>query len=185
MNCKSNLSQKINNIIPSDECYKFKKIKIYGIYRKTNSRYDRATVEGNPDAIISKFSKIDAGEEQGLSFLANPKYTHYVYTTKATAVLIDKEFIPVRPLSCTLIRVENPYLAFAQLMTMYQEKRHKTGISKHAAIAEGVKIGENVYIGDFVSIAEGVVLGDNVQIYPHTYLGENVSMGIIPSFIQG
>lgn len=136
-----------------------------------------ATVEGNPDAIISKFSKIDAGEEQGLSFLANPKYTHYIYTTKATAVLIDKEFVPVSPLSCILIRVENPYLAFARLMTMYQEKHQKTGISKHAAIAEGVKIGENVYIGDFVSIDKGVVLGDNVQIYPHTYLGENVSIG--------
>ena len=136
-----------------------------------------AKVDGNPDAIISKFSKIDAGEEQGLSFLANPKYTHHIYTTKATAVLVDADFQPTRPLSCTLVRVENPYLAFAQLMTIYQQKQSKTGISKHAALAEGVKMGENVYIGDFVSISEGVVLGDNVQIYPHTFIGENVTIG--------
>lgn len=136
-----------------------------------------AKVEGNPDAIISKFSKIDAGEEQGLSFLANPKYTHHIYTTKATAVLVSNDFQPTQALDCTLIRVENPYLAFAQLMTMSQTKNVRTGISKHAAIAENVKIGENVYIGDFVSISEGVVLGDNVQVYPHTFIGANVTIG--------
>ncbi len=136
-----------------------------------------AKIEGNPDAIISKFSKIDAGEEEGLSFLANPKYTHYIYTTKATAVLVDNDFQPTKALECTLIRVENPYLAFAQLMTMYQQKNTKVGISKHAAIADGVTIGENVYIGDFVSISEGVRIGNNVQIYPHVFIGENVTVG--------
>ena len=136
-----------------------------------------AKVEGNPDAVISKFSKIDAGEEQGLSFLANPKYTHFIYTTKATAVLVSDDFQPTAPLSCTLLRVENPYLVFAQLMTIYQQSTKKVGISKYAAVAESVKMGENVYIGDFVSISDGVVLGDNVQIYPHTFIGENVTVG--------
>ncbi|MFA6868568.1 MAG: UDP-3-O-(3-hydroxymyristoyl)glucosamine N-acyltransferase [Bacteroidales bacterium] len=136
-----------------------------------------AEVEGNPDAIISKFSKIDAGEAQGLSFLANPKYTPHIYTTKATAVLVDKNFVATQSVSCTLIRIENPYLAFAQLMTLAQQKQLKSGISSHAAIAKGVKMGKDVYIGDFVSIAEGVVLGDRVQIYPHTYIGENVTIG--------
>ncbi|MBP7210508.1 MAG: UDP-3-O-(3-hydroxymyristoyl)glucosamine N-acyltransferase [Paludibacteraceae bacterium] len=136
-----------------------------------------AKVEGNPDAVISKFSKIDAGEEEGLSFLANPKYTHFIYTTQATAVLVDNEFRPVRPLTCALIRVDNPYLAFAKLMTMYQDSHRKKGISKHAAIAENVQLGENVYIGDFVSIDEGVVIGDNTQIYPHTHIAENVTIG--------
>ncbi len=136
-----------------------------------------AEIVGNPDAVISKFSKIDAGEEEGLSFLANPKYTHYIYATKATAVLVSNDFHPTQELECTLLKVDNPYLAFARLMTMAQQKKAKVGISKHAVIAEGVKIGKDVYIGDFVSISEGVTIGDNVQIYPHTYIGENVTIG--------
>lgn len=135
------------------------------------------TIEGNPDAIIDKFSKIEQGEEGGLSFLANVKYTPHIYTTKATAVLVSNTFQPTQPLKCTLIRIEDPYLAFAQLMTFYQEKQNKVGISSFAAINENVKIGKDVYIGDFVSIASGVVLGDNVKIYPHTYIGENVVIG--------
>lgn len=136
-----------------------------------------AKVEGNPDAIISKFSKIDDAEEQGLSFLANPKYTHHIYTTKATAVLVDNEFKPTAPLPCTLIRSEDSYLAFAKLMTLHQETHCKKGISNHAAIDKSVIMGENVYIGDFVSIDEGVVLGDNVQIYPHTHIAKDVKIG--------
>ncbi len=135
------------------------------------------TVEGNAEAVIDKFSKIEKGEEGGISFLANVKYTPYIYTTKATAVLVSSNFIPTQPVSCTLIRIDDPYLAFAKLMTFYQEKRNKTGISSFAAIADDVKMGENVYIGDFVSIASGVVLGNNVKIYPHCYIGENVTIG--------
>jgi UDP-3-O-[3-hydroxymyristoyl] glucosamine N-acyltransferase len=136
-----------------------------------------ATIEGNPDAIITKFSKIEDGEEGGLSFLANTKYTPHIYTTKATAVLVSNDFVPTRPLTATLIRTEEPYVAFAKLMAFYHQKKSKTGISKHAAIAEGVVMGKDVYIGDFVSIAEGVILGDNVKIYPHCYVGEGVTIG--------
>lgn len=136
-----------------------------------------ATVEGNPQAKICKFTKIEIGEEGGLSFLANPKYTHYIYTTGATAVLVSNEFTPEKPLHTTLIRVKDPYLAFAKLMTFYQEQSRKTGISAFAAIASTAVIGKNVYIGDFVSISDGVVIGDNSQIYPHTYIGENVIIG--------
>ena len=136
-----------------------------------------ARVEGNPDAILSKFSKIDAGEEEGLSFLANPAYTHYIYDTKATAVLVSDDFEPSKPLHCTLIRVKDPYLAFAQLMTFYQQQRRKSGISPFAAISEKAVIGKNVYIGDFVSISEGAVIGDNCEIYPHTFIGDNVRIG--------
>jgi len=134
-------------------------------------------IEGNPDAVISKFSKIEEGEEGGLSFLANIKYTPHIYTTKATAVLVSADFTPSQPVQTTLIRTEDPYLAFANLMTFYNQKKNKVGISKHAAIAEGVVIGKDVYIGDFVSIAEGVILGDNVKIYPHSYIGEDVRIG--------
>jgi len=136
-----------------------------------------ATIEGNPDAIITTFSKIEQGEEGGLSFLANTKYTPYIYTTKATAVLVSNDFVPTRPLAATLIRTEEPYVAFAKLMAFYHQKKGKIGISKHAAVAEGTIMGKDVYIGDFVSISEGVILGDNVKIYPHCYIGEGVTIG--------
>ncbi len=143
------------------------------------------TVEGNPDALVSKFSKIEQGEPEGLSFLANVKYTHYIYETKSTAVLVRNDFVPTHPVPCTLIRIEDPYLAFAKLMTFYQQKQNKVGLSKHAAIAEDVKMGENIYIGDFVSIASGVVLGNNVQIYPNCYIGENVTIGDNTTLFSG
>jgi len=136
-----------------------------------------AKIEGNPEAVITKFSKIEEGEEGGLSFLANIKYTPHIYTTKATAVLVSNDFVPTRPLNTTLIRIDEPYVAFAKLMAFYEQKRAKTGISKHAVVAEGVMMGKDVYIGDFVSIAEGVALGDNVKIYPHCYIGEGVRIG--------
>jgi len=134
-------------------------------------------IEGNPDAVITKFSKIEQGETGGLSFLANTKYIPHIYTTKSTAVLVHNDFAPTQPLTCTLIRLDDPYAAFAKLMAFYEQKRTKTGISKHAALAENVKMGKEVYIGDFVSIEEGVVLGDNVKIYPHCYIGEGVRIG--------
>ena len=136
-----------------------------------------ARVEGNPGALLSKFSKIDAGEPGGLSFLANPAYTHFIYDTAATAVLVSEDFQPSKPLKCTLIRVKDPYLAFAKLMTFYQQQRRKTGISEFASISKKAVIGKNVYIGDFVSISDGVVIGDNCEIYPHTYIGDGVSIG--------
>ena len=134
-------------------------------------------VEGNPDAVIDKFSKIEEGEEGGLSFLANIKYTPHIYTTKATAVLVSNDFMPTRPITTTLIRIEEPYLAFAKLMAFYNQTQRKVGISKHAAIAENVTMGKDVYIGDFVSIADGVILGNDVKIYPHCYIGEGVTIG--------
>ena len=136
-----------------------------------------ARVEGNPEAVLSKFSKIDAGEPEGLSFLANPAYTHFIYDTKATAVLVGEDFVPARPVSCTLIRVKDPYLAFARLMTFYQQQRKKTGISPLASVSEKAVIGKDVYIGDFVSISDGVVIGDGCEIYPQTYIGEGVKIG--------
>jgi UDP-3-O-[3-hydroxymyristoyl] glucosamine N-acyltransferase len=135
------------------------------------------TVEGNPDAVITKFSKIEEGEEGGLSFLANVKYTPHIYTTKATAVLVSTDFVPTNPVHATLIRIEEPYVAFAKLMAFYNQKKNKTGVSKHAAISENTVWGKDVYIGDFVSIDEDVVLGDNVKIYPHCYIGEGVRIG--------
>ena len=138
-----------------------------------------AQVEGNADAVIKTVCKIEEGCENGLSFLSNPKYTSYIYGTKATAVIVDKSFEPAHPVKCTLIKVADARLAFAALLNFYNEKVRvkKNGISPHACIASSAKIGDNVYVGEFVSVGENVVIGDNCQIYPHVFLGDNVTIG--------
>ncbi len=135
-------------------------------------------IEGNPDTLLNKFSKIEQGEEGGLSFLANPKYTHYIYTTQASAVLVSNDFQPLKPITATLIRVADPYLAFAQLMDFYsQQKRKKIGISKSASIDESAKIGEGAYVGDFTYIGRNAKIGGNAMIYPQVYIGDDVTIG--------
>lgn len=137
-----------------------------------------AEVIGNRDAVITTVCKIEEGFEGGLTFLANPKYTHYIYETKATAAIVNHDFVPEKPLSCTLIKVPNSYLAFASLLDFYNKmKSQKKGISKHAYISESAKIGKDVYIAEFVSVGENVVVGDNVKLYPHVTLGDDVKVG--------
>ncbi len=136
------------------------------------------TLEGNPEIVINKLSKIEEGEAGSLSFLANPKYTQFIYKTKASVIIVNKDFKADKEISATLIRVEDAYAAFAKLLEAYNQiKLNKAGISNHAAMAESVKYGDNCYIGDFVSIGDNVVLGDNVKIYPHTFIGDNVKIG--------
>ena len=138
----------------------------------------QGVIEGDSQAVLTKFSKIEAGEEGGLSFLANPKYTHHIYDTEATAVLVGSDFIPEKPLKTTLIKVENPYAAFAVLLQFYeQNKKKKTGIAKTAVIDASAKIGENVFVGDYVVIGEAVTIGDNVKIYPHVFIDDNCVIG--------
>jgi len=135
-------------------------------------------VEGDEGIVLDKFSKIEQGESGGLSFLANPKYAQYIYTTKASAVLVSNDFVPLRPVQATLIRVADPYLSFAQLMHFYtQEKRKKMGVSKLASIDDTATVGENSYIGDFTYIGRNAKIGNNAMIYPQVYIGENVSIG--------
>jgi len=135
-------------------------------------------IEGDGNILLDRFSKIEQGEAGGLSFLANPKYAQYIYTTKASAVLVSSDFVPLRPVQATLIRVADPYLSFAQLMNFYtQEKRKKTGISKLVSIDDTTVIGENPYIGDFTCIGKNSKIGNNAMIYPQVYIGENVSIG--------
>jgi UDP-3-O-[3-hydroxymyristoyl] glucosamine N-acyltransferase len=136
------------------------------------------TIEGNANAEIFKLSKIEQGEPGSISFLGNPKYTHYIYETKASAVIVNRDFQPEQKLSCTLIRVENANTAFAKMLDAYNQfTSKKPGISKHAAIAESAVIGENCYIGDFVSIGENVKIGKDTKIYPNTSVGDNASIG--------
>ena len=136
------------------------------------------TVEGNPKAEVFKLCKIEEGAEGGLSFLANPKYTHHIYDTQASAVIVNKDFVPEHPISATLIRVDNAYTAFAQLLSLYNELQlNKVGVSRKAFIHKSASIGKDCYIGEFAYIGENAVIGDNAKIYPQSYVGDNTYIG--------
>ncbi|NLE62324.1 MAG: UDP-3-O-(3-hydroxymyristoyl)glucosamine N-acyltransferase [Bacteroidales bacterium] len=134
--------------------------------------------EGNPNTVIDKITKIDAGEAGGLAFLIDKKFEPFIYTTKASAVIVKEDFVPVKKLSCVLIRIANPQEAFVKLLQFYDNlKPQKLGISKGAHIAKTTKIGTGVYIGEGVVVGENVVIGDHVKIYPLCYIGDNVRIG--------
>ncbi|MBN2238084.1 MAG: UDP-3-O-(3-hydroxymyristoyl)glucosamine N-acyltransferase [Bacteroidales bacterium] len=138
----------------------------------------KGRVEGNSGIEVSKLSKIEEGTEGSLSFLANPKYTSYIYDTKASIVIVNEDFIATKPLTCTLIRVNDAYTSFSQLLDLYnQVKNNKVGISPQAAIAKSATIGKDVYIGEFVVIGENAVIEDHSKIYPQTYIGDNCKIG--------
>lgn len=140
----------------------------------------QGTIEGKPDVEVSSVSKIEEGKAGTISFLANPKYQEYLYSTDASIVILNKDFTLEKKVkdSLTLIRVEDAYQCFGQLLDMYnQVKYNKTGISKNACVAESAKIGEGTYIGEFVSIGENVVVGDNCKIFPNTTIGDNCIIG--------
>ncbi len=135
-------------------------------------------VDGNPEVKVHFVSKIEEGKKGTLSFLANPKYTKYIYSTYASVVIVNNDFVPDRKLGTTLIRVEDAYSAFAALLEFYNKfKLNKTGISDKASVSESATIGTDVYIGDFAVVSENVVLGDNSKVYPQVYIGENSKIG--------
>lgn len=138
----------------------------------------QGTIEGDENTIISSFSKIEEGKSGSLSFLANPKYTHYIYETEASVVLVNNTFEAQNEISSTLIRVEDSYKAIAQLLEMYNSMTEKpSGIEKNSFIHKKAKVGKNAYIGAFAYIGKGAVIGDNVQIYPNTFIGNDVTIG--------
>ncbi len=135
-------------------------------------------IEGNTNAKINKLAKIEEGEEGAISFLANPKYTQYIYSTKASLVIVNKDLVLTGPVSTTLVRVDSAEVAFAKLLEIYnQVKLNKSGISKHAFIAESAKTGSNIYAGEFAVISDNARIGNNVKIYPQVFIGENVTIG--------
>lgn len=135
-------------------------------------------IEGDTNAKITKLAKIEEGVPGSISFLANPLYTHYLYTTQASLVIIAKDYVLTGPVTPTLIRVDNPGNAFAKLLEMYnQVKLNKSGVSKHAYISDKAKIGTNIYAGEFAVISDSTVIGNNVKIYPQVFIGENVTIG--------
>lgn len=135
-------------------------------------------IEGNPEATVSSLSKIEEGQPGSLSFLANPLYTQYIYSTDASIVIVAKSFVAEHPVKTTLVKVDNPEIAFAKLLEVYnQVKNSKTGISSLAFISPSAKIGENVYLGEFAVVGENVVVGNNVKIHPHVSIAENSIIG--------
>lgn len=148
----------------------------------------QGTVEGNADTVVSTLSKIEEGKAGSLSFLANPKYIEYIYDTKASIVIVSKDFKAEKELAHqpTLIRVDDAYAAFGKLLEMYnQVKNNKTGISEQAAISESATLGENVYIGAHAVIGENVNIADGVKIFPNSFVGDNVSIGVNSTVFAG
>jgi len=135
-------------------------------------------IEGNPKVEVNNLSKIEEGKKGSLTFLSNPKYTHFIYSTAATIVIVNKDFVAEQPVRSTLVRVEDAYQAFAKLLEIYNQiKLNKTGISERASIAQSASVGKNVYIAEFAFIGENVEIADNVKIYPQTFVGDNTIIG--------
>lgn len=137
------------------------------------------TVEGNGDAKVSDFAKIEEGHPGAISFLANPKYTHYLYDTESSVVLVRRDLELERPVKATLIRVDDPYATVAQLLDMVSKMMapHPSGLEQPCHVADGVAVADDVYVGAFSYIANGVTIGKNVKIYPQCYVGAGVTIG--------
>ena len=135
-------------------------------------------MEGNKDAKVHTFAKIEEGTEGAISFLSNPKYTHYLYNTKSSIVIVNEDLELEKDVDATLIRVKNAYESIAKLLQIYEaSKPKKTGIAPQAYIAPSAKLGNNCYVGPFAYVGEGAEIGDGCQIYPHAVIGDNVKVG--------
>ena len=145
---------------------------------KQIAEFVQGRVEGDENATVNTFAKIEEGVPGAISFLSNPKYTHYIYETKSSVVLINEDVVLDKPISATLIRVKNAYECVAKLLQLYESmKPKKTGIDEKASVSSSATIGKDVYIGPFAVIGEGAVIGDGTQIYPHTVIGDGVTVG--------
>ena len=145
---------------------------------KQIAEFIQGRVEGDENAIVNTFAKIEEGVPGAISFLSNPKYTHYIYETKSSVVLINEDVELEKPVSATLIRVKNAYECVAKLLQLYDSmKPKKTGIDPQASVSPKATVGKDVFIGAFAVIGDGVVIGDGSQIYPHTVIGDGVTIG--------
>jgi len=143
------------------------------------AQFLNGVVVGNPEIKVSGLSKIEHGEEGTLSFLANPKYTEFIYTTKASIVIVNTSFIPEQEIAATMVKVDDAYGAFAKLLEIYDQYRKSglVGISSLAFIHPTAKVGEDVYIGEFTVISANAVVGNGAKIYPQVFLGEGAKVG--------
>lgn len=136
------------------------------------------TIEGDPTATVTTVAKIEEAQQGALVFLSNPKYEEFVYTTGASIVMVNQDFVLKAPIKPTLIRVENAYKAFASLLDLYvANKPRKTGIRSLAFIEPSATIASDAYIGEYTVVGENVKIGKGAQIYPQVYIGDNVTIG--------
>jgi UDP-3-O-[3-hydroxymyristoyl] glucosamine N-acyltransferase len=144
------------------------------------------TVEGDPSVPVNQLAKIEEAKSGSLSFLANPKYEQYLYTTGASIVIVNNDQVLSEPVEATLIRVENAYSAITILLEMYNTlKLDKSGIEQPSFIHPSAQLGKNVYVGAFAYIGPNVKIGDNTKIYPHTYIADDVMIGDNVTFFAG
>lgn len=145
---------------------------------KQIAAFIQGEIIGDEDAKVHTFAKIEEGIPGAISFLSNPKYISYIYDTRSSIVLVNKDFVPERAVKATLIKVDNAYESLAKLLNLYEtSKPRKQGIDSLAFVSPTAKIGENVYIGAFAYIGENTVIGDHTQVYPHTFIGDGVKVG--------
>lgn len=138
----------------------------------------QAEIEGDSMVDLTGFANIQDAREGQITFLANPKYTEFIYTTQASAVLVGKDFIADRPIAATLLRVSDPYSTLAELLEKIDKmKAMPTGIESPVYISDDVKYGDNIYVGAFSYIGKNVQIGENVKIYPQVYIGDNAKIG--------
>lgn len=140
----------------------------------------QGTVEGNPEVSVSMIAKIEEATAGTMAFIANPKYEHYLSETGASIVLVRNELKAPEGLAATLIRVEDPYAAFAKLMDAYQKlstPAARSGKEAYCVIAETAKVSESAYIGAFSYIGAKAIVEDGAQIYPGVFLGDQVMVG--------
>jgi len=148
---------------------------------KQISEFLDGAIEGDATVKVGELSKIEDGSTGSLCFLSNPKYESYLYTTKASVVIVSTDFVPSQPVNCTLIKVKDPYSAFSVLLEKYNEAlnqdKTQAGITQPCFIHPTAKIGKNVFIGAFCSIDENVEIGDNCRIYTQIYIGSDTKIG--------
>jgi len=156
---------------------------------KQISEFLSGTIEGDENVTVSELSKIEDGKKGALCFLSNRKYEQYIYTTDASVVIVGSDFFPAQPVTCTLVKVKDPYSAFSVLLEKYNEvmneSSQKSGIEQPSFIHPTAKIGKNVYIGAFAYISENVIVGDNTKIYPQVFIGSDTVIGADNVFYAG
>lgn len=135
-------------------------------------------VVGDPQATVNDVSKIEEGRPKTLTFLANPKYEHYVYSTEASIVIVNSDFAPSKPVKATMIKVANAYESLAKLLALYQQMQpQKAGIEQPSFISQSATVGKDIYIGAFAYIGDKAKIADGAKIYPQAYIGDGVTIG--------
>lgn len=145
---------------------------------KQIAEYIQGIIEGDENVTVHTFAKIEEGIPGAISFLSNPKYTHYIYDTQSSIVLVNKDFVPESEVKTTLIRVDNAYESLAKLMTLYEQSQPKqTGIHPLAYVSPTAKIGKNVYLAPFACVGDHAEIGDNTELHPHATVGRGAKVG--------